>query len=195
MTELNKPPIVTCRHQRGLNLLEAIFALAIISILLQLALPVFGITDREESTRILGDLAGFLEMARSSAISGHRTVTICPTLDGSQCTNNWQTGAIAFVDDNHDRRRNRDEPLLHHLAWREIRGTLAWRAFGNRQSLQIDPYGGLLNQNGNFTWCPPPDSSEPAHQLVINSAGRLRLARDTDGDGIREDSSGRALVC
>jgi len=195
MTVLGRQPVGTCKYQQGLNLLEAIFALAIISILLQLALPVFGIAEKEESSRVLGELADFLEMARSSAISGHHTVTICPSLDGRRCSNNWQTGAIAFLDTDQNRRRDSDESVLHFLEWRDIRGSLVWRAFGNRQSLQIDPYGGLRNQNGSFTWCPPAGSDAPAHQLVINSAGRLRIARDTDGDGIREDSNGRPLIC
>jgi len=183
------------RFQLGLSLLEAIFALLIISILLQLALPVFGIANKEESSRVLTDVAGFLEMTRSSAISENRTVLVCPSTDGWQCTSNWRVGVIAFFDDNQDWRRDDNELLLHRLKWHELRGSLIWRAFGNRQSLQFDAYGGLLNQNGNLTWCPPLDSDEPAHQLVVNSAGRLRLARDADGDGVREDSNARPLIC
>lgn len=195
MRELGRQPVGTDKYQQGLSLLEAVFALAIISILLQLALPVLGIAHKEESSRVLAELASLLEMARSSAISGNRTVAICPSLDGQHCTNTWQSGAIAFMDNNQNRRRDTGEAVLHYLEWRELRGTLMWRAFGNRQNLQIDAYGGMHNQNGNFTWCPPTGSDEPAHQLVINSAGRMRLARDTDGDGIREDSSGRPLTC
>ena len=81
------------------------------------------------------------------------------------------------------------------VQWYELQGNLSWRAFGNRQRLQIDRFGGLSGQNGNFTWCPPAHSAEPAHQLVLNGSGRFRFARDSDGDGYREDSQGRPLQC
>jgi type IV fimbrial biogenesis protein FimT len=182
-------------NQRGVNLPEVMAVLLIISILMHLSLPVIGLAHREESTRVLLQLAHLIEMARSSAINSQQSVTVCPITESDQCGGNWQHGAMAFFDNNDNRQRDPDEILIHKINWIDNSGHLSWRAFGNRQSLSIDAFGGLRNQNGNFTWCPPSGSHEPAHQLVINAAGRLRLAADNNGDGLREDSQGRPLVC
>jgi type IV fimbrial biogenesis protein FimT len=174
-------------NQRGVNLPEVMAVLLIISILMHLSLPVIGLAHREESTRVLLQLAHLIEMARSSAINSQQSVTVCPITESDQCGGNWQHGAMAFFDNNDNRQRDPDEILIHKINWIDNSGHLSWRAFGNRQSLSIDAFGGLRNQNGNFTWCPPSGSHEPA--------GRLRLAADNNGDGLREDSQGRPLVC
>jgi len=102
---------------------------------------------------------------------------------------------MIFVDINVNRHRDDNEDLIASVQWRDLEGELSWRAFGNRQRLQIDRFGGLTGQNGNFTWCPPKHSAEPAHQVVLNGSGRFRFARDSDGDGYREDSRGDPLRC
>lgn len=181
--------------QRGASLLELFTALAIITILATLALPVFTLLEREESSRVLRQFLSLVGSARSAAIRLGHPVTLCPVDDQNRCTRNWQTGAILFVDVDENRRRDHDEAVLAVVRWRDLQGTLRWRAFGNRQYLLIDHFGGLTGQNGSFTWCPPIRSSEPAHQLVLNGSGRFRFARDTDGDGLREDSSGQPLSC
>lgn len=175
------------RHtQLGLSMLEMFIALAIITTLTLLALPVFTALAREESSRVLHTLAGLVETARSTAIRTGKPVVLCPSDDGFVCTDNWRSGAIILLD---------DAEAVAVASWADLQGDLGWRAFGNRQSLHFDPFGGLSGQNGNFTWCPPPSVSETAHQLVINSSGRLRFAEDSDGDGLREDSRGRPLRC
>lgn len=176
------------RHtQLGLSMLEMFIALAIITTLMLLALPVFTTLAREESARVLHTLAGLVETARSAAIRSGQPVVLCPTDDGVVCTSNWRSGAIVLLGS--------DARPAAIARWTDLQGDLRWRAFGNRQSLHFDAFGGLSGQNGNFTWCPPPSVTEPAHQLVINSSGRLRFAHDSNGDGLREDSQGRPLRC
>lgn len=181
--------------QGGMSLLELFFTLAIIAILTTIALPVLSVLEQEESSRVLRQFLNLVENARSAAIRHGHTVTLCPADEHNNCTGDWQYGAVIFVDIDANRQRENNEELLATVQWRDMKGQLSWRAFGNRQRLQIDRYGGLTGQNGNLTWCAPTHSAEPAHQLVLNGSGRFRFARDRDGDGLREDSRGEPLLC
>lgn len=181
--------------QKGVSLLEIFSTLAIIAILASLALPVFTVLEREESSRVLRQFLTLVETARSAAIRHSHTITLCPVDEQRKCVGDWQTGAMLFIDSDESRQRSVDEELVALVLWPGLKGRLDWRAFGNRQRLLIDQYGGLTGQNGNLSWCPPAGSNEPAHQLVLNGSGRFRFARDHDGDGYREDSQGRPLRC
>lgn len=181
--------------QHGASLLELFAAIAIITTLATLALPVFTLLEREESARVLQQFLSLVANGRSAAIRLGQPVTLCPVDDQSRCIRDWQAGAMLFVDADENRQRDNPEALLAVVHWDDLQGSLSWRAFGNRQHLLIDHFGGLTGQNGNFTWCPPDHGSEPAHQLVLNGSGRFRFARDHDGDGLREDSRGQPLQC
>ncbi|MBC55102.1 MAG: hypothetical protein CMQ34_14835 [Gammaproteobacteria bacterium] len=181
--------------QSGTSLLELFAALAIIATLATLALPVFTLLEREESARVLRQFLSLVASARSAAIRLGHPVTLCPVDERNRCIRDWRTGVMLFVDADEDRQRGNNEALLSVVHWHDLQGSLHWRAFGNRRYLLVDPFGGLTGQNGNLTWCPSAAGSAPAHQLVLNGSGRFRFARDSDGDGLREDSRGQPLRC
>lgn len=183
-------------QQLGLSLLELIVVITLVSILGSLALP--GLQRFSASTR--SDLAiraviEAIQFTRSSAITQGREVTACRSDDGQGCGGNWEQGILVFVDENHDRVVNGTETVLRYFELTGVEGSLRWRAFGNRQYLLINSLGFLPYQNGSFTYCPLTGEQRDTRQLIVNASGRLRLARDADGDGIREDSRGRPLRC
>ena len=187
----------------GFTLMELILTVALLAILARLALPAIDFNQRTEADQVFMQLSALLTSARAHSIATHSVTVICPSDAGSDCDSNWRAGAIAFTDSDNNRQRSVDEELIGRIDWTAhghnqsspLRGTLMWRAFGNRQSIRIDELGQLSDQNGNFTWCPAEQSEHRAHQMVINSAGRIRLANDTNNDGHREDSQGRPLFC
>jgi type IV fimbrial biogenesis protein FimT len=188
---------------RGFTLMELILTVALLAILAQLSLPAMDFNQRNEADRVFMQLSALLTSARAHSIATHSVTVICPSVSGSDCDSNWSVGAIAFTDSDNNRQRSFDEALIELIDWTAgghrqsspLRGTLHWRAFGNRQSIRIDELGQLSDQNGNFTWCTAEQSGHRAHQMVINSAGRIRLATDSNKDGHREDSQGRPLTC
>ncbi|MDY6983521.1 MAG: GspH/FimT family pseudopilin [Pseudomonadota bacterium] len=180
----------------GFTLIELLVCMAIVAFLALQASP--GIAEwraRKAADGLIRELLSAVAMARAHAIAGNVTVTFCRSADGSSCGGNWRDGSILFRDANADRIVNDDDRVLFRLTLLPVDGTLEFRSFQNRQYLQIDSRGFTLYQNGNFTYCPANGDARLARQLIISLSGRTRLARDTDGDGIVEDSQGRALSC
>ena len=180
----------------GLTLLELLVTLSILALLLSVALP--GFSEIVEQKRIdisARQLQQSIELARTAAITKNGLVTLCRSRDGQTCGGRWQEGILIFVDYDGDRRIDDDDLVVRYVEFHEFDGSLTWRAFQNRQYLQITPLGFTNYQNGNFTLCPPNGDRRYARQLIITRTGRVRHAQDSDGDGIREDSRGRPLRC
>lgn len=179
----------------GFSLLELLIVMALLGILASIGAPGFQAALRDrEGELALRMLAAQLALARTTAIERGVRVTICPSADGLGCSDDWRSGSMVFTDLNGDRLVNPGD-LLVRVNLTAISGSIQWRAFQSRQYLQIDPMGFMRNQSGNFTYCPVDGDARLARQLVVNATGRTRLAIDTDGDGLREDSSGQPLRC
>ena len=185
------------RHTiHGLSLIESLFVLLILSILISIALPGFNeIIASKKSDIVIGQLQQAVELGKVTAITNTDTVTLCKSDSGQQCGGKWQDGVIVFTDKNRDRKVNQEDRLIRYITFPEIDGTLSWRAFQNRQYLQFTPQGFTRYQNGSFVFCPRNKKAELARQLVINRTARARLTIDSDGDGIREDSTGAPIRC
>lgn len=187
------------RSCRGLTLIELLLVLGISAfLLLRLAQPGWQeIQQRKQVELMMIELQQFIAMARSSAVSHNSMVTLCRSDDGLQCRGRWTDGSILFTDANADHILNQEDRLLFRLPAPApaAEGELAFNAFRNRQYLQMTPQGSTNFQNGNFTWCPADGNLRQARQLIVSVSGRTRMARDSDGDGIVENSQGRPLDC
>lgn len=181
---------------RGFTYLELLITLVLLCILAGIANSSVRIFVANKSGDLaLRSLSEFVVLARSEAATNAGIVTLCPTLTGSECGGNWSKGMLLFLDRNGDRKINQDDRVLRVKKRENPRGIILWRAFGNRQYLQVEATGFLRHQSGNFSYCDASNDPKLARQLVINSAGRQRWAVDRDGDGVREDSRGNPLQC
>jgi len=185
-----------CIHNQGFTLPEIITSLAIVGILSGLAAPgLQALTEQKQGETSLRTLAEHLALARASAATYGQTVTFCRSADGLTCSGSWSDGSIVFTDSNGDRLINQDDQRLRSQVTTGLNGSIEWRAFQNRQYLQIEATGFMRYQSGNFLYCPHDGDPRDALQLIVNSTGRARYAVDSNGDGIREDSSGKPLAC
>lgn len=183
-------------HKNGFTLIELLLVLVILSILFSLSLPNFqDMYEARKADIVIKKVAQAIQLARVSAIRSGKVVTLCRSDGGVECGGRWQDGIIVFSDGNGDRIINQDDELQHYITFPGINGSLRWRAFQNRQYLQITNQGFTRYQNGNFTYCPNDGNASLARQLIINRTARIRFATDSDGDGIREDSRGRPISC
>ena len=187
----------TTRHSGdGFTLVELLLVLSILSILLGLSLPNFqAMYAQRQADVVIRKVSKAIQLARMSAIRTGKLVTLCRSDSGVECGGEWRDGIIVFSDRNGDRKINQDDVLQQFITFPGINGSLKWRAFQNRQYLQITNQGFTRYQNGNFTYCPNNGDASLARQLIINRTARIRFAIDSDGDGIREDSRGRPISC
>ena len=184
------------RTQAGMTLLELMITLFLLAILSGVSMPGFKqLIESQKSDALIRRVASTIEFSKSSAIASGTLVTLCRSSDGERCGGKWQQGILVFTDANGDRDINQDDQLLRYTTFPAVQGELRWRAFQNRQYLQITSLGFTRYQNGNFTYCPADKDPRFASQLIINRTGRIRFAIDSDGDGIKEDSRGRAIRC
>lgn len=185
------------RRRAGYSLTELLLTLALIALLLSLPMPdLREWRSARQSEDLMRELLTAIELARASAVDHNLMVTFCPSPDGLRCQGSrWGDGGIIFLDADANRRLDGKDRLLLRLEPMSGAGTLKFRSFGNRQFLQMTPRGFTNYQNGNFTWCPPDGDARKARQIIVSLSGRSRMARDSDGDGIIENSQGKAVEC
>lgn len=184
------------RTEKAFTLLELLISLLIVAILLSYALPNFSkLTEEKKADDTIRRVKEAVTVAKVAAIVNGSYVTLCKSRDGEKCGGNWEHGIVAFTDTNGDRKINQQDKLIRHFSFPSAEGSIHWRAFQNRQYLQITGQGFTRYQNGNFTYCPFSRKPYLARQLIINRTARIRFAVDSDGDGIKEDSGGKAIRC
>jgi len=181
----------------GMTLVELLLVLSILLFLmLKVATPFF--SERRQVMEIdhmMLDIQNSIALARRSAVSENTMVTYCRSNDFLHCQGNWMDGAIIFTDANADHVVNQQDRILFSTPSIKPAGQLKFAAFRNRQYLQLTPRGITDFQNGNFTFCPADGNPTRARQLIVSFSAKTRMAKDTDGDGIVEDSKGLALRC
>lgn len=183
-------------ESNGFTLLEMLIVMAIITALAGISTPgLHRLLRNQEGEAALRALSELLMLARSTAVAGNQIVTMCRSLDGQACSGTWSAGSIVFSDRNGDHEINQDDRLLRVQRNETMQGSIVWRAFQNRQYLQIDAQGFLRHQSGNFLYCPRDRDSTLARQMIVNGTGRFRYAVDSNDDNIREDSGGKPLQC
>ncbi len=183
--------------QSGLTIIEIVSVLAIMTILAGLMLPSFSsFHARSTATAGINWIVGAVNFARYTAINRRVTTTLCPSSGpGMRCKGNWHDGMILFADHNADARINGSDYVIERINNLNFSGTLKWRAFRNRQYLQMTQFGYTNYQNGNFVYCPEDKNLKFARQIVINVQGRARMVHTRNSDGLMVDRRGKLLRC
>ena len=175
------------KHAWGVTLVELLTSLSVFCIVGSLSIPTFNQLRLDtQRTAAVNDFSHALLFARSTALTGGVPVSVCPSLDGATCASGrnapWQTGWIVFRNANGDEPAYRDdgeELLAVYQGWPG--GHIA----SNRRSYSFRPYNHAVI-NGTVIFCDR-RGSEHARAIIVNHAGRPRIAR--------RDSSNRLLNC
>lgn len=183
------------RATKGFTLVEMLFSLAIASLTMTV-----GISSLQElviNNRVstyAGNLLQSVHIARQQAILKHQPVTLCASADGQQCSDNWSTGHLLFLDKDGNRALGADEQILHYSEGSNRNDPVYWRSFRVADTLQFLPTGITNHQNGTYTVCGI-GKADYARAVIITKTGRPRMSQDEDGDGIDEGADGRPLRC
>jgi type IV fimbrial biogenesis protein FimT len=184
------------RLDRGFTLLEALLTMTILGVLLSIAVPdLQQLRIQRQGSLALQRLANSIYLARSAAATTGDIAVLCPSADGIFCGGLWHQGILVYLDGNDNQTPDPQEKLVARLQYENLPGKITWRAFQSKPFLQITPVGFTRYQNGNFTWCDAERNPSSAQQLILNRTGRVRYARDTNGDGLREGANGQPISC
>ena len=195
---------IGCRHataakrQRGVTLIELMVALTIFALLLGLALPSF--RNFVASNRLSGtaqELLAALQLARSEALKRGTQITL--RHNATPGSRDWGTsGWTLFVDTNANGALDVGEQVLRDGAALTAPLTLMSSAsFGTFIAFSRD--GRLTSAGGVFVLCEGSALTEGgqsrARAVLVNGAGRVRMARDANNDGIPETDTGPVASC
>jgi type IV fimbrial biogenesis protein FimT len=189
--------ILETPRQGGFTLLELMITIAITVIVTSaLAATWQGLIVGTISQQVRSTLNQSFANARSEAVTANEVTTLCPLNGNNVCSSDWDGPISVFTDPNNDRALTSTADLIriHHPV---SSGYLTASKSGpaERRYFQYNPDGSARGTIGHILWCPDNEDATRAIQLRMNFGGRITWATDQNGDGIREDASGRALVC
>ncbi len=171
------------RNNHGFTFIELLITLTVASILGASVLPSFSaLIAQERSTVLTNNLAGALAYARSEAVTKNTEVLTCQSNNSHEChrSGNWQNGWIIFVDDNKNRQRDPEEPLLRVYSAAENGTQAIFNGAANIDHYMRYKPSGRAYPNGSFLICNPNIGVGKA--LIMTQSGRLRLSK-TQRDG------------
>lgn len=185
----------TQQGQAGLTLLELCITVTIsVVVVSAVTASLSTLVARNESFSTINQLYHAFQTARSEAIKRGQTVTLCPLNSNQSCSNSWDSTISIFPDPDNSRSRSENEPVLRQVTI-DTSGSIRV-APRNRRYFQFNGLGGTRGSMGNITYCPKdPSNKKLIRQLILNLAGRLRFAADTDGDGVPEKGDGSPITC
>lgn len=167
-------------RQHGYTLHDALITLSVIGIITTIATPsLLRIIEHQRLVSAANTLLTALMTARSESIKRNSRTVICPSRDGSSCIGDngahteWHHGYLLFADDNANRQREPEEPLLQVFG-----NSLHIRIYSSagRDHVTYQSNGHASGTNATFLFC----GSDPValRTLVVSNTGRARL-----GDG------------
>jgi type IV fimbrial biogenesis protein FimT len=191
----------------GFTLLELIVTISIAGILMAMAIPSFKDMIRNSRlTTYANEMVTSLNLARSEAVKRGVSVSVRKSSSVTGCTPTyWSTcGWNVFVDDGAGTAANKDngtldtgEQILRTYPALPTSFTLA----GNNNFVNFIRFkaDGSSNTFGSFVVCDNSDGNnqpEPytSRLIIIRPLGRIRIGKDSNGDGIPEDDSKTALT-
>ncbi|GGC82643.1 GspH/FimT family protein [Marinobacter halophilus] len=186
--------MIKSKDQLGVSLVELVICVVIIAIIASSALPSLrGLLDDGQRRAVINDTLGFMALGRQESVINGSLVTLCPLDDDKLCSRDWSRDLTLFKDPGNHRRITDDEQIIRVLPPPKL-GFLKVASL-SRSYFQYRPDGMIYSDLGNVTWCPDDRDASKAAHIVVRKGGSIRLAKDSNGDGIPEKSNGDPVSC
>lgn len=168
----------------GYSLVEMMVAVCLLTTTVAWALPsLSGVAVSAKVNSGAQAMADTLRLARSEAVKRNGRVVVCKSRTGTQCDSGagWEQGWIVFHDADNNGVLDGEEQVLH----REHAVSPDLLLFGNTpvsRYVSYTAYGKTklpsgAFQAGTFTVCMKHGGRTEARQVIINNAGRPRVAK------------------
>lgn len=185
-------------RQQGLTLLELVITISIAAILISgFAASWNVVVDKVAASQAQTGIRNAFGTARESAVYRRQVVTVCPLDANGNCVSDWNQPISVFLDPTNQKALSNPDNLIKVVSIHS-RGTLRSSSVGGgnlRRYFQYNPDGSTRGSIGHLIWCPDNSKAEGAVQARLNFGGRIRWARDNDGDNVVEGSSGQPVTC
>lgn len=167
----------------GFTLQELMITLAIGGVLTTGGIGMYGQAQENKMVTSVNAFVTHLSLARSEAVRRGTHIVFCPSANGTDCSapdglNWWHDGAILFSDENANRNRDGDEPLIHHFS--ASSDTTIKSSPGSSRMVYIGD-GMTAVTNATFTFCDN-RGTRAARYVIVSRTGRARTAK-TPPDG------------
>ena len=180
---------------KGFTFVELLIAVAILSITFSAALPsLSSMIGHRKADSSVDTLITVFSLARSEAVLSNQIVTICPTNDFINCSGDWIDPLMAFTDGDNSKSITGDEKLIYTFNTQDTGIALEVHPT-HKNYFQYAGTGLSHGTPGNIVFCSNTGNVQFARQIVISFSGRIRISRDTNQDGVVDDSYGDSLVC
>lgn len=164
-----KPVGVVSPVRYGFSLLELIVVLAVSLLVGSYAYP--SLSQQYLKRQLFNDanrLFYLLKNARVEALSKSVNITVCPSVNGQQCSKDWSHPIIGFIDPNKRLQLSSAQALL-------FRTTAYQNLTSNRSSLHFSAIHLASNSAASVVFCSSDKYSRWRKAIVISRLGRIRM--------------------
>jgi type IV fimbrial biogenesis protein FimT len=183
------------KRQIGVTLLELMITISILAIVLTVVAPNIGtFLIKNRVTSEINGVSGVIQYARHISIDQQTVVTLCPSDDYETCTTDWNDPKIVFIDENGDGDRTPGGANPEELLVSTDPVSDATKMTGPGNSITFTE-NGAASETFSLLVCPQSNEAEYARAINVSLQGRVRISKDSDDDGIHEDTDGDALTC
>ncbi len=181
---------ITPTRSKGVTLVELVITLAVAGILTSLAVPAF--SNIRAKNAMAGSINLFLSqlhLARSSAVTRERRITLCPASSPSECDDDheaWKNGYLIFQDSNKNRERDVGEEIISYQEKADTAVKIVSSSrFRNRITFLALGRAWFSNTTVRFCHEKRPDLNRV---IIVSNNGRVRTNKNM-ADGSPVDCS------
>ena len=177
------------KFSMGITVVELMFALAVVAMLCGFAASsVSAAVNASRTSNGLSNLIASLTRARNIAGTAGVDLILCPSRDGTSCSDgyHWENGWIVFQPHDGTNERSATDPIV--LRQEALLPRVHLVSSSGRTRIHFQPSGGNLGSNATFTFCDG-RGARAAQAYAMSNAGNLH-ATTPEATNVEQACSG-----